>query len=481
MADMPWRFWSRDDLKEGTRYVLAALWRHARSDVREAYLRAGGPPPFVWPTVERLSRLVKRCTSAVEKDLKALREAGLITRDRAVVGGRSLPGWRLLAGPNDDAADVADDETAAPLSGVPPTHVGGTDTDRPVRPAGVPPTHVGDEPHAPPTDPLRPYGATPYARRAVPPTGVGTEARRKPEEKPEAAAEEIRREVPEVVAPTAPAAAAASLDLPPVRAVARRPTATVDGEVPGGTPSSWARELLTELAHMFVPKLPDGRTDETRRIKITPKNLERAERLLRVDLEGLDEDAARAARLERFRYVRGVFERFAELCRRDPAKARWWGPGMLECEPAKGKTRSAWEQVEADVGRADEAAAHAEIQRRNLEAAMRPREAAPEPPPETPEERAAREERIARLEAGTNALRQQIGAPAPARPRARRSEADAERDESREIEIQRKVNAALIEALQLAERAGRRLTDQEADLIRRKVREEQDRADREAR
>lgn len=116
MADMPWRYWSRGDLKEGTRLVLAALWRHARSDEREAYLHGRGPAPFVWPTVETVTRVVGRDIRTVERDLKALREAGLITRTSTLVAGQRRQGFRLLASPADDIPDEA--EPATPVSQV---------------------------------------------------------------------------------------------------------------------------------------------------------------------------------------------------------------------------------------------------------------------------------------------------------------------------------------------------------------------------
>lgn len=366
MSDMPWRFWGRGDLKEGTRLVLAALWRHARSEEREAYLRGRGAPPFVWPSVARLVELVRRCERAIQTDLAALRGAGLIERARVMVGGRMLLGWRLLARPEDDTTEhlEPEDDAGDPAQACtqPRTGMHPQDAEDPARPCTLPRTPVHPEP---------PQGARPctpkvHARAPLPRTPVHPEANSEAREEPihvvavDLGGHESAHDA---------AAAAAAATTTNVRPKASRPVELVDGEEPGSAPTSWARQLLLELSQMYSPTLPNGRVDETRRIRTHDRQaLLRAERLLAVPLEGLGDDEARAAQRERLRYVLELCSRFAAICRRDAAKARFWGPLMLESTAAAGKTMSRWAMLERDVGVADETDAQAEVARREAAA-----------------------------------------------------------------------------------------------------------------
>ena len=143
------------------------------------------------------------------------------------------------------------------------------------------------------------------------------------------------------------AGAGACEDASPAQPKASRP-APVD--VPGSDPTSSARSLLLELGQLFAPTGREGRVIESRRIRTSdPRALERAERLLRVPLDGLDEDAARRMRRERLEHVLDVCRRFADICRQDSEQAAFWGPTMLETDRARGRDRSAWDVVESIV------------------------------------------------------------------------------------------------------------------------------------
>jgi len=189
-----------------------------------------------------------------------------------------------------------------------------------------------------------------------------------------------------------------------------------------------------------------------------------------VPLEGLSDDDAKQARRERFGYVLEQCRQFAALCRRDKAKAAFWGPFMLETDAAAGKTMSRWSMLERDVSAAAETAAAVEVQQRAVEAASRPAPAKPEPK-ETPEEIAEREERAARYKAQVEAMFGSVarGTQPPTSSSRRRTREDDERDEEREDEILRRINAALREARELK---GDTLTRAEADEIKRRVRED---------
>lgn len=129
-----------------------------------------------------------------------------------------------------------------------------------------------------------------------------------------------------------------------------RPKATrpIAVDPPGSDPASSARTLLLEISQLFVPSV-NGRAIEARRIRTSDRRaLDRADRLLAVPLEGLDEDAARRMRRERLEHVLHICRAYADICRQDPDQALFWGPTMLETD-ARGKGRSAWDVVEAVV------------------------------------------------------------------------------------------------------------------------------------
>ncbi|MCY1004013.1 hypothetical protein OV079_23850 [Nannocystis pusilla] len=204
-----------------------------------------------------------------------------------------------------------------------------------------------------------------------------------------------------------------------------------------------------------------------------------AERLLATPVEGLDEESARRERRERFQRVLGTLRAFAELCRKDDSKSRWWGPNMLSQQVAQGKTLSPWAMVERNVADAERAAGAAEVKAR--EAAARAAAVMVPTTPTSPQDAAEREAkaRAAQEMAAILGGSVRFGGPTSARARGpvaeteldqererrrgQRREARDERDEDREIQRRWQLNAALARA---REAKGEPLTDDEANKIR---------------
>jgi hypothetical protein len=261
----------------------------------------------------------------------------------------------------------------------------------------------------------------------------------------------------------------------------------IDGE-PAGSGLTSARELLTEIGALFSPTNDAGAVIRTQVIRANdPAALVLAERLLAVPLEGLDEESARKARLDRLAYVLDVCRAFADLCRREPSKVQFWRPGMLSLQVATGKTLSPWQMIEHDIAKADRAAGTAQVRAR--EEAEARAAVAPPPAPTSPEEAAAAVERDAAMQRKMAEFTASLGArmrygDAPVRAsgrpaeteddheddhrkaehqRGRRSEVQAERNEARTIEQRRQMNAAMTQA---REAKGSALTTTEANKIR---------------
>lgn len=214
---------------------------------------------------------------------------------------------------------------------------------------------------------------------------------------------------------------------------------------------------------MFSPTDATGRVITTQQVRPNdPAALVRAEQLLAVPLEGLDEDAARRARSERLAYVLDVCRRFADLCRSDKTKARWWGPAMLEQTPPAGKTLSRWAMLERDVAEADRAAGDAEAKAR---AAVSAAAAVRAPTPATAADVARADRALKEFQALVGGLGAAMR-PGAARVVGGRAVAPTERDEEAEIERARQLNAALVEARRAK---GAPLTDAEADYIRQRM------------
>lgn len=339
MADMPWRFWSLG-LKEGTRLVLAALWRHVRSSDREDYLRRGGAPVFVWPSISTVCRLTKRSQSSVEDDIKALRGAGLVERAKRTIGGRLILGFLLLASPADDHPFEPDELLGGDvLVGEPPeTRV-------------VPPEDSG--PATSPRPPSR-RGKHPRVLGVVPPEDSGPEAREKPDVKPDVDAGATPVAVATVVLEHGDDD---ELNRRAPRAVAVRPRQ--DLPIGGGPTAAFA--LVDELSRLHRP---EGRCFWPN----DPRHLAAAAELLAVVAgEGDDRRVLEQRRLDE---VLGYVRDFADLCRADPKQAEFWRPSMLSTRPAPGRSLAAWDMLVNAVNAwrtrrsADRAAAAAEAERR---------------------------------------------------------------------------------------------------------------------
>lgn len=473
--------------------VLTVLYRHAPHVQVKAYLAGEGPAPFAGCGVEHLCSCLPRMSrSQVYAHVKTLRVAGAIRPDRQrCLDGRERDGFELLTRdtggePVQETSSEAGQQRRAE-SGIPDRPAPAVrETGRPE--SGKPDAAVRDPGSGSPVSRTvqsgKPDENSSYNYKLnenFNSIGDGEERTEDRETRATAPAARVDRDAkPDNSEP---------VEIRPAPK-ARRPQTLVDGEVPGSTPESFARLLLLELGQLYVPTLPNGRADETRRIRTNDRQvLARAERLLAVPLEGLSDDDAKQARRERFGYVLEQCRAFADLCRRDKAKAGFWGPFMLETDAAAGKTMSRWSMLERDVSTAASTAAAIEVQQRAAEAASRPPPAKPEPK-ETPEEIAEREERAARYKAQVESMFGSVAKstrlPVTVRPDDERSEetarrqgprreAQAERDEDRELEIRRRINVALAAAREEARRLhgeDATLTSAQADQIRRRVRED---------
>lgn len=436
MADMPWRFWSLD-LKEGTRLVLAALWRHARSHEREEYLRRAGAPVFVWPSVSTVMRVTRRSQSSVEADLKTLRQSGLVERARRNIGGRVIVGWLLLASPADDAPLEADALEADDLVADPPPARGETPEDSGARVVGRPPSLRGKHPRVP---------------GVAPPEDSGPEARVKPELKPSDVAPPTPTPVELEPEPEL------EPDGPPRRAIARRPHPDGPDGQPVGTTSS-ARSLLTELAHLHGP------ADVSRRFIVSsPRHQQLAEQLLAVaPAPGEDPGPLLAAR---FQLVVQYCHDFAQMVREQPKREQYWRPGMLSTLPAPGKTISAWEMLCSDV----DTWRRAKRAERDEQAAAQQRRAIEQAEQRHVEQHRMDPAEVARQSAAFLGRSEDALRDEQARNAGRRREAVAQRVDQAAEELQRRINAALLEAM--AKVGDRSLTAAERDAIIQRVRAE---------
>lgn len=356
----------------GARLTMTVVYKYAPSSAVRAYHEGRGEAPFTYVGVALLVDVAGRSRSLVYEDLKALESAGIIVPATRTVDGREREGWILPL--RDDAADLPpapggssgsseDGQQRRPESARPDTSASGS-----VRSASARP----DKSSAPPDDPPRRTSGPPdkSVRPAGQPSPLGRTAASGPPDRNLCSSSELNGNSSRIVAveekvedretrarATPAAAAPRGSERSPT---ARRPVTLVDGE-PAGSGLTSARELLRELGMMFVPTDARGQVIRAQRITANdPAALVLAERLLAVPLEGLDEDAARETRRARLQHVLETCREFSELCRREPTKARWWGPGMLDMTVAAGKTLSRWSMVERDVADAQRVAGEAE-------------------------------------------------------------------------------------------------------------------------
>lgn len=288
MADVPWALY--DAVTAGPFKTLSALWRFLPAPQLHA-ARDRGERPWVYPCNRTLAAKTGRCLSSVEHDIGALRDAGWITRD---VHGE-VAGWRLTDPEGVDAPQdpAVDGEATAEDCGAPQKTAAaeGCGVDVPA-PAGAP---------AAPTR-LR------AALRLLPAEDCGDTQ-----------------------------GAAAAVDAATPRRRSLRGTAENCG------PADLLALLDGLTRRMCLPR-------EVRGFPRTRDNERMAAALLDdVAVDGLDDDAAWAARREHFERVVATAERFADFIVRTPHKRRFWGPLMLRMVPTGGRDTSGWRAVEIDV------------------------------------------------------------------------------------------------------------------------------------
>lgn len=288
MADVPWALY--DAVKSGPFKTLSALWRHLRAEQLHA-ARDRGERPWVYPCNRTLAAKTGRCLSSVEHDIGTLRDAGWITRDvRGEVAGWQLTDPEGVDAPQDLAADGG---ATAEDCGAPQKPAAAEDCG-----VGVPAPAV-----APASAPTRLRAAL----RLLPAEDCG----------------DVQ-------------GAAAAVDATPRRRSLR-------GAAENCGPADLLALLDSLTRRMCLPR-------EVRGFPRTRDNERLAAALLDdVAVDGLDDDAAQAARREHFERVAATAERFADFIVRTPAKRRWWGPLMLRLVPAGGRETSGWRAVEIDV------------------------------------------------------------------------------------------------------------------------------------
>lgn len=296
MADLPWAAFT--SVRAGAFKTLSALWRHlSGEDLWTA--RAEGRRPWVCPTVGTLMARTGRCRRSVEGDLKRLRAAGWVERAWGELGGRRVHGLRLADPEGVDAglvlAPVGGDTEET--CGVTPQELAGSDRTLPHSavsgsPRPTPAAHQSERPHLL----LLPAGAC----------GVAADA---------------------AAADAAPVAPRKNMRGQPAETYGAAALVGVLGEV-----------HLPAPAQRLVPDRP---------------TLRRAQVLLDIPLEGMDETDAREARRARFADVLATALEFSEICQVEPEQLRWWCGQMLELE---GQRRgdgvvgvSRWEHVEHRV------------------------------------------------------------------------------------------------------------------------------------
>lgn len=444
--------------------VLSVLYRVVSFESVKAYFAGEGPPPFAWCSREYVCTVLSSMSrSQVYEHFTTLLDAKVIRPSRQVArDGREHDGFELVL--RDDGP-------------VPGTRQGGgqqrrSESGNPdgqaasVREPGPPKSGFPESPVRKPRL-TRPETRTDPSGNPDQNSSFNSELNSKINSVDAAEDDLDGSERPARATPPA-----APTPVPASRPTARRPVTLIQGE-PAGSGLTMARELLVEIGRMYSPTNAAGHVIKAQRIcGSDPTALVLAERLLAVPLEGLSEDDARAALLDRFQHVVEMCRAFAERCKRDPSKVQFWRRGMLSLEAAPGKL-SAWAMLEYNVAEDERAAGTAEVKAAEVKAAAAPA-------PATAAQQARAGKALAEVNALIGGAVKRLGGPASARAsglvdsddekqerselwRGRRREARDEDDEARDRDRRYQLHTALVEARQLA---GRELRPDEANAIR---------------
>lgn len=393
----------------GARLLLTLLYTRARRDVVVAYLEGEGPAPFVFPGTAWLVEWSGISRSQVYDHLAELERRGLAVPHQRDVDGKARKGWTLPVRDGFVPAPVSEDSPEGRRQRDLEAGSPGETEQRDVRPSGNP----AERKSGPPDIPVRPSGQeSPAERTKVSGRADGNRCSNS----------NSNRSINKFAA----AAVETSSD--------RR-----------------ARELLELLEKLYRPD------DLGRRFSATnPRHLEIAKEVLRVAPRPGDDPEILAD--ERAELVRGYVTDFDAMCKTNGLHAKWWGPLMLGTTPRPGKKKAAWEMVTGDV---DAWRASNRRQRDDAEVIQVRADAARREEAEVTARRLGATDVAAALANAPFMRGLQAGV---------KREAEAARAEVDDIEVQRRINAALIAAMQ--ERGDSGLTRAEVEDIKRRVRGE---------
>ena len=427
----------RLDVAPAAMIVLLYVYRRCvRQDVLDLYQCGQGPAPFVWIKWGKIHRETGYSRSAIYLAWDQLEAVGAL---RIATGmnkeGKIVKGWNVLvldplvSGQPEDLPVQASQAVHGDGQHQPAVHGDGQQA----RPAVHGDGQQSREKSSKPLDSDRPSPDTPSKpldsdrpspwKKPSKPLDENSSSSNLTIKNHDAAEEssEMRR---------AREAASASADRP-----------AISGHGP--------EALIAAIAALYTPTLPTGEIDRTRAFMSSDRRLlDRARRLLAVPPQPSPE-ATQAALKERWEHVLTTLTVYARLCARNPDKAQYWRPGMLETEPAPGKTKSAWAMIERDASDAVRAEAEQQLRQRELDAASRPRDPRPATTRLSPEEEAARAATVERGEAFAQSLgsKPADGRRGAAARRAAAEEAEREEDDEleRRLAMNRELAAAQIE------------------------------------
>lgn len=330
MGETPEFFFALPDVTDGALTTLVILYKHVPGEVMRAYFAGEGPAPFTYCSAARILKIYggRRKRATVYKDIAQLAARGIIVPAERVVRGELREGYLL---PLRELPNRTPTECQEKKSGGPARESMGMDSPL-FHGQGLVDGRVSA--HRPPG----PRGETFLSTSVAQNSPINEELNQKAELKAAAAAVDSSQD---------------RRDLTPA----------------GRDLSAYA--LLKEIASIWLPLNEQGEPEAKR--QIYPASRDGQQRIERL-LEKLTQSDG-GSRERAWNHVLRTCRDFAEICKANPKKRKWWSMGMFSCDPREAHKPSWWQTVEGDVAAGHASAREAEARQAREEAQAAARQA----------------------------------------------------------------------------------------------------------